>query len=176
MSSDLFSQKRNITIAPLGLVNKIRIKYENQLKWKEISAGVYGNYYYTYFKGFRLDPFIRFYFFSDEPKGLYLQLKAFFGVFQNDLEYKYYGTTDTLSLKKYSSYTTYGGGPAVGYQWFIHNKTPLDIFVGFNYDKMSAPSTLIKDNQKYDLFDDAMWYITGPGSIFHLHIGIGFKF
>ncbi len=176
MSTCLFSQKRNITIAPLGLINKVRIKYENQLKWKDISVGLYGNVYYSYFKGVRLDPFIRFYFFSEETKGLYLQLKPFFGFFQNKLEYKNYGNVDTLSFTKFTSYTTYGMGPAVGYQWFFNGNLLLDIFVGFNYDKMVAPFTILKDNLQYDLFDDAEWYITGPGSIFHFHVGLGYKF
>lgn len=176
LSSVAFSQVRVVTVAPLGLVNKFRIKYEQQLNSKDISLGTYFNIYYGYFEGVRIDPFIRFYFFSENLKGLYLQLKMMGGFFQSNLEYKCYRQVDTLSTKKMTSFSLLGGGPAVGYQWYIHGKIPIDAFVGFNLSKMNAPTSILKDNQRYELYDDAFWYITGPGSIFHFHIGIGFKF
>lgn len=171
-----FSQIKVVTIAPLGFINKCRIKYENQLNIKDISLGTYFNVYYFYFKGVRFDPFIRFYFFSDNLRGLYLQLKGVVGFYRNNLEYKYYGTVDTLSTKKLTNFFSYGGGPAVGYQWIINNKIPIDAFVGFNLNKMDAPYSVLIDNRKYELYDDKLWYILGPGSIFHLHFGIGFMF
>ncbi|HOU97827.1 MAG TPA: DUF3575 domain-containing protein [Bacteroidales bacterium] len=175
-SQFLSGQIKTLTVAPLGLVNKVRVKYEQQLSFKEMSMGSYFNVYYAYFQGIRLDPFVRFYFFSDELKGLYLQLKVMGGIFQNDLEYKYYTTTDTLSVKQMTNYYTFGGGPALGYQWYINSKIPLDVFVGFNLNKWTAPNSVIKNNIRYELFDDALWYVTGPGSIFHMHVGIGVKF
>lgn len=170
------AQIRTLTVAPLGLVNKIRVKYEQQLTINELSVGSYFNIYYAYFEGLRIDPFTRLYFFSDQMKGLYLQLKAMGGIFQNNLVYKYYSTTDTLSVKQMTNYYSFGAGPAVGYQWYFNQKIPLDIFVGFNLNKMIAPKSIIKNNMRYELFDDALWYFTGPGSIFHMHIGIGFRF
>ncbi len=175
-SSFAFSQVRVVTVAPLGLVNKFRVKYEQQMNSKDISLGTYLNIYYGYFEGARVDPFIRFYFFSENLRGLYLQLKVMGGFFQSNLEYKYYGTVDTLSTKKMTGFSSFGGGPAVGYQWYINDKIPVDAFVGFNLSKMSAPTSILRDNQKYELYDDALWYVTGPGSIFHFHVGIGFKF
>ena len=170
------AQTRTLTVAPLGLVNKIRIKYEQQLTIDELSVGSYFNIYYAYFEGLRIDPFARLYFFSEEMKGLYLQLKVMGGIFQNNLVYKYYTPTDTLSVKQMTNYYSFGAGPAVGYQWYFNSKIPLDIFVGFNLNKITAPQSIIKNNMRYELFDDALWYVTGPGSIFHMHIGIGFKF
>ncbi|GAB4402783.1 MAG: hypothetical protein Fur0028_16130 [Bacteroidales bacterium] len=41
---------------------------------------------------------------------------------------------------------------------------------------MDGTNSVIKNNIRYELFDDALWYVTGPGSIFHMHVGVGFKF
>ncbi|NSW44937.1 MAG: DUF3575 domain-containing protein [Bacteroidales bacterium] len=174
--SSLMGQVKTLTVAPLGLVNKVRIKYEQQLKRKDWSIGSYLNIYYAYFQGLRIDPFVRFYFFSENLKGLYLQLKLMGGIYQSNLEYHYYTSTDTLSTKHLTTFYNYGGGPAIGYQWYINDKIPLDVFAGFNINKMTAPRMILKDNQTYDLFDDVLWYSFGPGSIIHLHVGIGVRF
>jgi len=174
--SSSMGQIKTLTVAPLGFVNKVRIKYEQQLHRNDWSIGTYFNVYYAYFQGVRVDPFVRFYFFSDNLKGLYLQLKLMGGIYQSNLVYKYYTSTDTLTTKQLITFNMYGGGPALGYQWYINDKIPLDVFAGFNLNKMSAPKMILKDNQMYDLFDDVLWYSFGPGSIIHLHIGVGVRF
>lgn len=181
----LYSQTQVITFAPQGLVNKFRLKYEIVLN-ENMTAGTYFNVYYMYFKGVRFDPFIRLYPTGKAPKGFYIQAKAIVGYFNSDIAYDYshkyinlYGDTidETLTEKRNRNFSTYGGGLGIGYQFIIGKKEmPIDIFLGFQYSKFTAPQTITFNNETYTTLDDAIWYLTGPGSFLNCNIGIGFSF
>jgi hypothetical protein len=79
-------QTNVITLAPFGFINKARVKYECKVT-DYISLGVFANYYYATFKGFRADPFIRIYLANKTkaPEGFYLQAKASIGSFSGNI-------------------------------------------------------------------------------------------
>jgi len=166
-----------ITFAPMGIVNKFRMKYELSLN-NNVSSGVYLNVYYAYFKGVRVDPIIRLYPTGKAPKGFYLQAKAVVGYFNSDLEYKYeIDSVHTDSVFMSKNFSTFGGGLGIGYQFLIGSKKfPIDIFLGFQYSKFTAPQTIKKNGKTYSTSDDLLWYFTGPGSFLNGNVGIGFTF
>lgn len=178
------AQTQIITFAPQGLVNKIRVKYENVLN-ENITIGAYFNAYYMLYKGIRVDPFVRLYPTGKAPKGFYIQAKAVVGYFNSDLAYDYSyitqvgGTDTTITLTENSkkSFSTYGGGMGIGYQLLVgKGQMPIDFFLGFQYSKFTAPQTIINNGRTYTTSDDVIWYFTGPGSFLNCNIGIGFSF
>lgn len=183
LSYSSIAQTQIITFAPHGLINKVRIKYENVLN-ENMTIGAYFNAYYVYFKGFRVDPFIRLYPTGKAPKGFYIQAKVLVGYFNSNLGYDYSyikqiggkDTTITLTETQNKNFSTYGGGLGVGYQFLIAKKMPLDIFIGFQYSKFTAQQTIIHNNLTYTTPDDVLWYLTGPGSFLNCNLGIGFSF
>jgi hypothetical protein len=180
MSLSVFAQKQLITFAPMGFVDKLRLKYERTTS-DNISYGTFLNVYYFNFKGIRLDPFVRFYPKGKAPKGVYIQGKAVVGIFYSKIKYEYeqiIGTdTTTLASTESETFTTYGGGLGLGYQFIIgRSELPMDLFLGFQYSKFGAPASVIINNNRYETLDDATWYMTGPGSIFNMNFGIGFSF
>jgi len=179
-----FSQTQLITFAPMGLVNKFRVKYEYALN-ENLSAGTYFNGYYMIFKGVRLDPFVRLYPTGSAPKGFYIQVKAVVGYFNSNFAYDYSyhtqvngkDTTITLTEKRSKSFPTYGAGLGIGYQFLVgKHKMPIDLFLGFQYSKFTAPQTVLKDGVEYTTADDVIWCFTGPGSFLNANFGIGFSF
>lgn len=180
ISLSVCAQTQVITFAPLGFINKFRAKYEKPLN-DNLSVGTYLNAYYAVFKGVRLDPFARLYPGGKAPKGFYLQGKLVVGYFNSKIEYEYeqITPTDTLTLKEpqWKSFPTFGGGLGLGYQFLIgKSEFPIDLYLGFQYSKFTAPQSIIKDNMRYETLDDALWYLTGPGSLLNMNFGIGFSF
>jgi hypothetical protein len=180
ISFSIFAQKQLITFSPMGFVDKLRVKYERSSS-DNVSLGSFINIYYAGFKGIRLDPFIRFYPAGKAPKGFYIQAKAIVGVFYSKIEYDFdqiVGTdTTTLVSNKSETFLTYGAGLGLGHQFLMgKSEVPLDIFLGFQYSKFGAPESVIIDNNRYETMDDAVWYMTGPGSILNMNFGIGFSF
>jgi hypothetical protein len=180
ISFSAFSQKQIITFSPQGLVNKIRVKYESPIN-KNLSIGSYLNLYYMYFKGVRIDPFVRFYLAGKAPKGIYIQGKLVAGYFNSNIEYEYekitQTDTSTVTIKERKSFLSFGGGMGLGYQFIIGKPGfPLDLYLGFQNTRFLAPQTIIKDNITYETSYDSDWYITGPGSFLNMNFGIGFSF
>ena len=180
ISFSVIAQKQVITFAPLGFWNKLRVKYEKPLN-DNLSAGIYLNAYYAVFKGVRLDPFVRLYPGGKAPKGFYLQGKLVAGYFNSKIEYEYeqITPTDTVTLEEYQwkSFPTFGGGLGLGYQFLIgKSEFPIDLYLGFQYSKFTAPTSVVVNNIKYETLDDALWYFTGPGSFLNMNFGIGFSF
>lgn len=169
---------KSLTIAPLGLINKVRLKYEKQAgESSSLSYGGYFNFYYGLYPCVRIDLFVRYYFFSEKLNGFYLIVKPGFGYFKTDLVYHYItDRNDTLEHKKQDYYfLTYGAGAGVGYQLNLVKNIILDSFITFNFFSFNPPKTLLVDNKPYKLTDQ-LWTITGPGAVINLHLGIGFKF
>ncbi|MBI5540867.1 MAG: hypothetical protein HY951_12460 [Bacteroidia bacterium] len=171
-----FAQKNVVTFAPMGFVDKLRIKYERNLN-ENISAGAYINAYYMHFKGFRLDPIVRLYPTGSAPKGFYIQGKAVIGYFNSKMDYTYESVTDTLTISSQRSFPTYGAGLGIGYQFLVGGgEMPIDLFLGFQYSKFTAAQTIYIDGFEYTTLDDVLWYFTGPGSFLNANFGIGFSF
>ncbi|NCO54469.1 MAG: hypothetical protein GW876_03570 [Bacteroidetes bacterium] len=176
LSFSTIAQTQVITFAPMGLVNKFRMKYENVLNGN-FTSGLYFNAYYAYFKGIRFDPFIRLYPADKAPKGFYIQAKAVVGYFNSNLVYDYQDMVDTLSFKQKKNFSTYGGGIGIGYQFLVgKGQMPIDLFLGFQYSKFTAPQTSVYNGKTYTTSDDVIWYFTGPGSFLNCNFGIGFSF
>ena len=186
LSFSTIAQTQVITFAPMGLINKFRMKYENVLNGN-FTSGLYFNAYYAYFKGIRFDPFIRLYPADKAPKGFYFQAKALVGYFNADIAYDYTyeyialnGDTvsNTLTEKRNKSFSTYGGGIGIGYQFLVgKGQMPLDIFIGIQlFSKFTAPQTIVYDGNTYTTLDDLIWILTGPGSFLNCNFGIGFSF
>ena len=174
------AQTNLVTFAPMGIVNKFRIKFERNLN-ENVSTGLYFNGYFNgipvAFRGIRVDPFIRLYPTGKAPKGFYIQGKAVMGYFSSNMEYEYLTLTDTLSLKSLKSFPTYGAGLGLGYQFLIgRGEMPIDLFLGFQYSKFTAPQIVLKDGNEYATANDVDWYLFGPGSFFNANFGIGFSF
>jgi hypothetical protein len=152
------------------------MKYERSLN-ENISAGSYINVYYAFFKGVRFDPFVRIYPIGNAPKGFYIQGKAVVGFFNSNMDYSFKSVNDTISLKVFKSFPTYGAGLGIGYQFLVgKGEMPIDLFLGFQYSKFTAPQTVIKDGVECSTADDVIWYFTGPGSFLNANFGIGFSF
>lgn len=188
LSFSSIAQTQVITFAPQGLVNKFRMKYENVLN-ENMTVGVYFNaYFYSlnmYYKGMRVDPFIRLYPTGKAPKGIYIQAKAVIGYFNSDLAYDFSydsqingkDTTFTLTQMRNRNFSTFGGGMGIGYQLLVgRGQMPIDFFIGFQYSKFTAPQTIMYNNKTYTTSDDVVWYVFGPGSFLNCNIGIGFSF
>jgi len=176
LSFSTIAQTQVITFAPMGLVNKFRMKYENVLN-ENMTVGTYFNAYYMIFKGVRFDPFFRLYPTGTAPKGFYIQAKAVVGYFNSNLVYDYQDMVDTLSFKQKKNFSTYGGGIGIGYQFLVgKGQMPIDLFLGFQYSKFTAPQTAVYNGKTYTTSDDVIWYFTGPGSFLNCNFGIGFSF
>ncbi|OFX41276.1 MAG: hypothetical protein A2X08_01685 [Bacteroidetes bacterium GWA2_32_17] len=184
LSFSTIAQTQVITFAPMGLVNKFRMKYENVLN-ENMTVGTYFNAYYMIFKGVRFDPFFRLYPTGNAPKGFYIQVKAVVGYFNSDFAYDYSydtqisgkDTTITLTENQKKSFSTYGGGIGIGYQFLVgKGQMPIDLFLGFQYSKFTAPQTAVYNSKTYTTSDDLIWYFTGPGSFLNCNFGIGFSF
>ena len=171
-----FSQNKVITYAPMGIVNKLRLKYEFKIN-DQFSSGTFFNLYYVTYAGPRLDPFIRIYPAGQAPKGLYLQGKAMLGYFSSNVNYSYIAGNDTINHKQQTNIPTYGAGIGIGYQFiFGRKKKPMDLFIGFQFLKYTGPQTIFVNNREYYTDYDFRWYITGPGSFLNANFGIGYSF
>ena len=128
------------------------------------------------FDGVRMDPFIRLYLGNEAPKGIYLQAKVVVGYLNNSLVY-----TDVDGNTIDGNWFASGGaGINIGYQALTGKSENwvIDINIGF---KLVTPVTGSKDittsggNNAYAA-ENAIWYLSGPGSVFDGHIGIGYRF
>lgn len=166
-----------LTIAPAGLYKKVRLKYERGIS-ENISLGICGSYHYNHYKGYKLEALVRYYFsmgYTRAPHGLYVQAKTAFGTFD-------YGTDATKLVPNALYYTaptftTYGGGLAVGGQWQM-GKTKnwvVDINVGANY--LKKPAKVVPVIGDYQPHIVAKWgAFTTPGFILDGTVGVGYAF
>lgn len=153
------AQEKNLSFAPLGLINKVRLKYEAQSKNNlKQSAGSYFTLHYPLVglhTGVMIDPYMRFYG-KEDLTGPYFQPKIAFG-------YYWWASDDCEDC----GFATIGGGLAGGIQLALGEKkrTLLDMNIGIRYMHtigVDGPHGLI-------------WYWLGPGSILNPHLGLAFK-
>lgn len=156
----------HVATLSIGVTNKIRVKYEQAFN-SVISAGVFGNYYYGLYQGFRVDPIVRIYFLGKAPSGLYAQIKGVFGQFTTEES----AILNQNNKEKVTFYNT-GGGFGIGFQ-YAGNTTAVDMGIGFKL--VTGVPKYTKDNFQYQ-GDNAVFYSTGPGSIFDGLIAVGFSF
>lgn len=158
-------RKYFITGAPLGILNKFRIKGEIGLtNW--FSAGSQFSFYYGVYPGIQISPFCRFYLGRQAPKGFYFQPSIGFYNHTSNLDYSINGE----DFKGKFTITGVGYGLGIGYQTiFGKNKhTTVDWNIGFK----SYGANL--DGGKS--FSGLVWYTTGPGSLFSGTIQVGYAF
>lgn len=162
MSLASAQEKNNVTFSPLGLVNKVRFKYEHSLD-NNFSVGSFASMYWGLFPGLQIAPFGRYYFGDEGPEGVYLQAKLLAGfheyVYDNDLK---------------NSFSSFGGGLGIGYQKFTGKNKNIVIDVGVGFKLMTPPSEpsagFVGD------FETGVYLITGPGSFFDGLLSVGISF
>ncbi len=166
--SDVKAQNKNIvTFSPLGLVNKIRFKYEHGIN-DIFSTGMVASYYYGAFPGGQVEPFIRYYFGEEAPEGIFLQGKLVGG------SYKYI-FSDVSSVNNFNFFSG-GAGLSIGYQKLTgKNKNfPIEFSIGIKIvNPPVAPTNL---NNTVDLLNKGLFLFTGPGSVFDGSFSLGFAF
>lgn len=172
-------KKHILTISPAGLVNKLRLKYEYQLKDK-VSTGTFFSFRYANTSGFSIDPFVRYYFGAEAPEGLYLQGKLLFSSYTR--EFDYYEeegdwTTGYLFTKE-QSFFNFGLGFGLGYQWVTGKKDNVvaDVAIGIKIQTLPASVSEVTINGQTGYLATVDWYTTGPGSIFDGLLAVGIAF
>ena len=153
------------SIAPLGSLNKFRVKGEYAVtKWG--SVGLQFSYYYGLYPGVQGCPFARFYIGSVAPQGFYLQpFLVMYShkspAFEYSDEKGFYRTDNRFRI------SGLGFGGAVGYQWLLGYEK--NIVIDLNAGVKSF-------NINNDISSDIIWYTTGPGSYFAGTVQIGYAF
>jgi hypothetical protein len=181
--------KNIIGVSPFQLANGVRIKYERlqngNFTYGGILTGYYPNPKYHDYSGVQLAPIARYYFKEKAPKGFYAQAKILGGIYSTELEIETYDkpyTPDSertfiKSEHKRQTFSSFGGGLAIGFQtvWGDRKRLIIDINLGLKY--MGDISATLKDNEELfpcNHLED--WYFIGPASIIDGLISIGYRF
>ena len=152
-----------ISFCPIGLLNKTRLQFETVIS-KNATLGITATYYdlASFYRGFKFEPFIRYYFTGHAPGGLFGQANMALGqLYETEFSSNipvYGGTTETIK--------SIGYGGNLGYQWLLGNRHNFSIClsVGLQYFPYN------KDH------DHSFWYLSGPGAIFTPKFSIGCAF
>lgn len=161
------AQDKNIvTFSPLGLINKVKFKYEHSLN-NNLSVGSFASMYWGLYPGLQIAPFGRYYFGEEGPEGVYLQAKLLAGFHK----YEIYDETNNYSNKSFSSY---GGGLGIGYQRLTgkNKNIAIDVAIGF---KLMTPPTH-NDNEIITDVNSGVYLVTGPGSLYDGLLSVGLSF
>lgn len=151
-----------IGLAPTGLYNKVRIKFE-RLLIPNLSLGATATYYYREYPGYQISPFARYYFEGIAPEGIYFQAQAAF-----------FDQTSSKSKDKQgvSRFAGTGFGIGLGNQWYFEQseRFTIDTMIGYKvYDFNEKPAEGDpKDNDWYNLLS--------PGSRFNGMLSVGYAF
>lgn len=167
MHTNRSTMKGNIfTFSPLGLINKVKVKYERPLD-DNVTLGSFAAWYYGFYPGVQIAPIVRYYFGNKSVNRFYLQAKVLFD-YHN---IRFSETTDP--------FFAVGGGFSIGYQFFASgdNFIALDIAIGL---KLVIPASNISTGSSGaygfgNIVDPELWwYVIGPGSVFDSLFSIGF--
>lgn len=165
-------EHRNIiSIEPIALINRFKIKYERLLNDK-FTTGAYVSYYPEFYSwnkitGIELAPFLRYYFSHDAPDGFYMQVKPLLGYYQSDLSYM--GTIFDSSytanfgwhyyyhkIIQRSNFFGIGIGGDIGIQLLKgeHRRITIDCSIGVKYYPMPASihRQIVIDGELYNLY------------------------
>jgi hypothetical protein len=179
-SSVSFAQeKTHLVKLHIGLLNKFKVSYEHPLSEKLSVGGALGLYYGD-FPGVKVEPSVRYYFGSECPDGFYAQGRVIFGSFSKDLTY-YFGGDALTSLDAFTkkvSFTSFGGGLDIGYQWLSgkNKNIIIDISLGAQFmDNKKLTESITVDGDTYTPAN-LSFLTTGPGAIFNPRLSIGYAF
>ena len=182
------SKKNALSLSLLELYRGgIGVRYERFIKIKQ-SIGLHFTYYLfgwgydtyssgvfgldklpaSHFTGFKMAPFYRYYFFRNNRKGLYFEVKMLTGYFDfSELFYVDYDDGEYFS----ENFWSFGGGVSVGHSLeFKNSMAVINLSVGLQYFPMNVPETMNYGNLEVS---NDWWKILGPGAIFELKLTIG---
>jgi hypothetical protein len=140
LNSEMFSQSNALKIHTGNLIpSRIKIQYERKLNDK-FSVGAIGSLFYNNFKGYRLEPFARFYIgrASTFYNGMFFQLKGHFS-YVND------NTINKELIKER------GQSLGAGYQYTFSNNITVDFFLGYRASTRTT-ETISDSGLAFDLF------------------------
>jgi hypothetical protein len=197
-----YSNKNSIKLSLLSLISNFKVSYERTLS-NRFSLGLTSSVYYTYTRGYKLEPFIKYSFDRTGFSGWYLEGRAAFGIFNREDSYDesqtiynpnneiISSTTDQIN----ENYTFYprGGSILTGYKKFLKNneKTFIDVNFGLqffgstDYPKSGQTTTYDSDGNRIVTYKDygegfsgeeLYWVFFGAGSILTANFSIGFVF
>lgn len=160
------NRKHLFTLAPLGLVQKVKVNYEYVLT-SRTSIGINTAFYHTVMPGVQINPYFRLYFASKAPKGFYFQGQT--GIYRHEIVRDYFYNLDSKESWN-KPFGAVGLGAGVGHQWLTgrSKRFVITIMAGVKYYPMTFSS-----NNKV-LYEDDAWYLIGPGSVFNGTLAIGF--
>jgi len=163
----------------LSFLNKIRIVYDKPIN-DRLSVGTALNGYYGSFKGFKLEPFGRYYFGNLCPEGLYGQGRLLLGSFNKLFLYYPEDGDDWSSITDsfYDEKTVFSAGIGIdlGYQWLSGKNKNIVIDLSLGIQIMSDINHEIQVGRDTYSTANIGFYGTGPGGIFNPHLLIGYKF
>ncbi|MDZ7743430.1 MAG: hypothetical protein U5Q03_17255 [Bacteroidota bacterium] len=199
-------KKHIVKIFPAGFINKIKVSYENPIHEDITWGGLFSLYYggpNNEYKGYKIEPAIRFYTGKTPGLGFYLQMKIGGGYFSQDqtiyiqdkifnAEGKQIGHHEHVRQRK-QDFASIGGGMAIGVQFAVNNKKSLlvDFELGIQYYSkedeyrreyvyQEADGIVHRvsesDDSPYPAMFEPGWYFTGPGAIFNPSIAFGYRF
>jgi len=196
LSDSEWKSKKNAAYwLPLELFNgSIGVQYERFIKEKN-SLGLQfscylagwgyptgGNDVTSHYFGYKIGFFYRHFFGTNERKRFFVGGKLLLGHFDFDpliykhAEYYWFERIATYTTKAKVDFWSYGVGIEVG--WYF--KMPHSIFTlsfGPKYFPMRAPGGInVLDsyhNNQAAHPENVFWYLTGPGSVLEVKIGIG---
>lgn len=195
-----------VKIFPAGFINKFKVSYENPIHEDITWGGLFSMYYggpNNDYKGYKIEPAIRFYTGKTPGLGLYLQLKAGGGFFQKNQTIYFIehvsgpdGTpidyNETYQYRD-QNFISFGGGLALGVQFAMNKKKTflVNFELGFQYyseneeyrreysyteDDGTKHNIIETDNPPYHHSMIPDWYGLGPGAIINPTFAIGYRF
>ena len=172
-AQDAPAAKKNVVgLSPLGLYEKVKVKYERVLS-SSLSVGAMVGAFHGDYPGVQLSPFVRYYFEEAAPRGWYVQAQV--GVYHHRRTYTTArddpGNQTGAEYTDTYRFTNIGTGGAVGYQWFLGKRKNLTIDA---HAGLKLYKTGIKD------YDESLssldWQLQGPGSYFNGLLSFGYAF
>ena len=184
LSTNIFAQARSLTTG-VGVLNaKVRVQYEHGFGDMH-STGVNLGYYLENWAGPRAEAFYRIYFGGDNEKGMFFQASGGVGSFSYLFEGE--GTFDwngqQTNYLKSNRFLTTGGGIAFGGKMTSRGGFVFESTTGFqlwsapgdNYTE-EADEWIALGNDIDAVFENAAFYVLGPGFPLHFQIKLGYNF
>lgn len=175
-----------ISIAPLGVVNKLRTSYYNIHEGYTIGGHL--SYYYSGFQGIQANPQLRIHFGTRPHSAFYIMANApFFAGKSMGWTETYTSGNGDVERYKYTDVriTSVGGGAALGYFAFLGNSKRffIDTYLGAKISTYRQHDTrrviFLNDGTSQEagqrFLEGLSWYLVGPGSVFQGHFGIGWR-
>ena len=151
----------------------------------KLSAGTFFDWYFSGFQyfggekysGYKISPFMRFYFIRNEKHAIYTQGSAVYGYF--DFEKLNYTFGDEWPYEISIGYLqeSWGFGIGLGYCVTLIDTKLKRLFVDINLGIQYLPANWPEENNSYHGrtadHNKTWWYLGGPGSIIELKLSLG---